>query len=761
MGIPAYPALISGSHEIDPDVPSPGQFDHVITIVPKDGALLWLDTTPEVGPYRYLVSNLRDKHALAVWKDKPPVLVSTPVALPYPSVQVFNMEGKLSDAGTLEARADFSARGDIEYLLRSGFRKVALPQWKELGQRISLSLGFGGEVSEVIASSPEKTDEPFHFSYKYVRKDYGDWSNRRILAPMPILTLLAPTDDDMMPDGPMYLGTPLDIECHGRIELPNGYQPQVPEDIHLRFDFAQYDATYQFRDGKLIGERHLKSLLQEVPVGERSDYKKFMKAVADDYGSFIPLFKGGTALAVAKAQAPGQSTMSTLRNLPNSSNDEANKLESDAREAMQKNDMQGATSSLYRAVSVDPKFTRAWVFLGTMLFSQKQKDAALDAFHRAIASDPEEPAIPKALGYGLMSISQFEDAIPVWQHFIKAFPNDADGPANLGNCFRGLQRYSDAAKAYEAALQVKPNLPSIRKDLGSVYLLAGERDKAGAAFEQLADSDEDGIYLNDVAYEMANADLKLPLALEYARKAVTGVEKESQDITLSKLDMDDLRKARTLAAYWDTIGWVEERTSKLDEAEQYLRASWSISQDGVVGGHLCHLYRREHKDELAIRMCRMAIFRMPTTDRMSLDQYGKEMAAAQENLDYLTHAPGKPGAGKSQAATAKNTGDASSFVVSEREFKMPRFLPGTESAEFFVLLASDGKGKSFKVEDTKFISGSDKMKLQGKQLKTIDFKIPAPSDVPSRFVRRGILGCYQYSGCSFMLLDLDSVHSIE
>jgi len=616
-------------------------------------------------------------------------------------------------------------------------------------------------VSEVIASSPEKTDEPFHFSYKYVRKDYGDWPNRRILAPMPILTLLAPTDDDMMPEGPMYLGTPLDIECHGRIELPNGYRPQVPEDVHLKFDFAQYDATYQFKDGKLIGERHLKSLLQEVPVGERSDYKQFMKTVSDDYGSFIPLFKGGTALAVAKAQAPGQGTMSALRNLPNSSNDEANKLETEARKGMQKNDIRGAMSSLYRAVSMDPKFTRAWVVLGTVLFSQKQKDAAIDAFQRSYCfrsrrtRDSQGPGLRPYVDFairgchsGLAGLYQSTSERRRW-------------PCESGQLFSRAAAIFRGGQGLRSRLGGETQSASIRKDLGSVYLLAGERDKAAAAFEQLVDGDEDGIYLNDIAYEMANADLKLPLALEYARKAVTRVEKESQDIALSKLDMDDLRKARTLAAYWDTIGWVEERTSKLDEAEQYLRASWSISQDGVVGGHLCHLYRREHKDELAIRMCRMAIFRMPTTDRMSLDQYGKEMAAAQENLDYLTHASGKSGAAKSQSATAKNTGDASSFVISEREFKMPRFLPGTESAEFFVLLASDGKSKSFKIEDTKFISGSDKMKIQGKQLKTIDFKIPAPSNVPSRFVRRGILGCYQYSGCSFMLLDPDSVHSLE
>jgi hypothetical protein len=65
------------------------------------------------------------------------------------------------------------------------------------------------------------------------------------------------------------------------------------------------------------------------------------------------------------------------------------------------------------------------------------------------------------------------------------------------------------------------------------------------------------------------------------------------------------------------------------------------------------------------------------------------------------------------------------------------------------------------VTDVKFVSGSDKMKLQGKQLKSIDFKVPAPGSVPTSFVRRGILGCYEFTGCSFMLLDPASVRSLN
>lgn len=224
-GIPAYPALINSRLEVEEDVPSPGQFNHVITVVPREGGqLVWLDSTTEVGPYRYLISPLRDKHALVVWKDKPAALVNTPADLPYPSTQTFTMDAKFSEADVLEGNAEFTARGDLEFLLRSSFRQVPLPQWKDLTQRISASFGFGGDVSGVTASSPEKTDEPFHFSYKYTRKDFGDWPNRRIVVPLPFV-ILPPTDEELLPQGPTWLGAPADIQFHSQVLLPPEYRP--------------------------------------------------------------------------------------------------------------------------------------------------------------------------------------------------------------------------------------------------------------------------------------------------------------------------------------------------------------------------------------------------------------------------------------------------------------------------------------------------------------------------------------------------------
>ena len=150
-------------------------------------------------------------------------------------------------------------------------------------------------------------------------------------------------------------------------------------------------------------------------------------------------------------------------------------------------------------------------------------------------------------------------------------------------------------------------------------------------------------------------------------------------------------------------------------------------------------------------MCQLAISRMSVSKQLSLDMYGTEVAAAQENLKLLT--------GRSTNST--NGFDTSGKAIAERTFKLPRLVSGTESAEFFLLFASDGKSKAFTVEDVKFIGGSEKMKAEAKQLRSISFNIPVPAGAHTRFVWRGILGCYQYTGCSFVVLDPVSVHSVN
>lgn len=764
-GMTIYPALINSSRTLDDDVPSPAQFDHVIGYWPhgKDG--IWLDTTPEVTALGFLLPVLRNKEALVISGENMAKMVSTPVDPPFPGSQNFTIDGKLQDDGTFQAKVEDTLRGENEVYLRAAFRQVPQSQWKDLVQQISYQLGYAGTVSDVSASVPEAVNEPFHFAYSYNRKDYPDWANRRFTVPGLPFGLPPVRDDSKYP---IWLGSALETISKSKVELPADYTPRLPANVDLKYDFAEYQASYSQEKGALTATRRLIIKQHEVPVTEFAHYRQFLKDMSDDVNQYVPAlpssaqagpFSGAipapgnsSGTLSSAAASPAAALQERLLSLPSSESPEALVLAEQARAQMGRHDVPGAVSSLYRAVGADPKFARAWVLLGTLLLTQKQTDAGVEAFHKAMTAAPGEPAIPKALGFALMANANFEEALPVWQDFMKAHPDDADGPNNLGTCLRRLHRNAEAVAAYEASLKIKSDQPAVQMSLGTTYLQAGDRQKASAAFQKLAAIDSEKKYLNDAAYQMANSDLDLSTALTFAKQAVRAAEEDSDNIKLPELTVNDLGRIFRLAAYWDTLGWTYERTSSMTAAEDYLRASWKLNQDGVVAGHLCHLYRREHRTAMAIQMCKMAISRMSMSKQVSsTDQFSTELAAANENLNFLT---GRP-------VHSTNGFDTSDMTIAERTYKLPRFLSGTESAEFFVLFASDGKTKKFKVEDIKFISGSGKMKGKENQLKNVDFNVPAPGEARTRFVWRGILGCYQYTGCSFVVLDPSSVHSLN
>jgi tetratricopeptide (TPR) repeat protein len=757
-GVTLHPALISSSETIDDEIPSPAQFNHVIGYLPRgttEKDAVWLDTTPEVAPFGYLMPQLRDKQALVMAGEKSSRLISTPADSPIPNTETFRIDGSLNDEGTFDAKVEDISNGDAEVVVRAAFRQVPQPQWKELVQQISYRLGFAGTVSEIDTGKVEDIAAPFHFSYSYDRKEYPTWkSDKQFTVPGLPLTL-PPLKDDAK--SPLWLGSPTEFVSESRVSTPSGFTPSAPPNIDLKYDFAEYHASYSVEKGALVAKRRLLTREREVSVAKFADYRTFVGKVRDDVDRYVQTTSADRTISSSGSPTPGSSAsgpyaafLNEIQELPDSDSSEAIRLEREGREQVAKHDVKGGVSLLQQAIAVDPKFSRAWVMLALSLLSDNQYEAGIEAFHKTVALEPRRATIPKALGFTLMSKAKFEEAIPVWQDFMKAYPDDVDGPTNLASCLSNLRREAQAAAVLEAAVKIKPDQAGLRFQLASVYLRADDRGKALESYRKLGEIDKEATFLNDAAYEMANADIDLPLALEYAKKAVRAANADSAKISLDELREEDLNKLFRLAANWDTLGWVHERMTNLEEAERFLQASWKLTQGGAVAGHLCHLYKRIHRNNAAIQMCRVTTYLIPPLRRPDGDS-GMLAAEAQENLKQLTGAQIKPAISI----------DESNFLARERNFRLPRFLAGTESAEFFVLLATDAKSQTFKVEDVKFISGSDKMKLQGKQLKSIDFKVTSPGEGPARFVRRGILGCYQYSGCSFVLLDPASVHSLN
>ena len=751
-GITLYPALISSSWKLDPDVPSPAQFDHLIGYLPqgKGKDAVWLDTTLEVAPLGYLVQRLRDKPALVMSGEKSIQLVTTPADPPVPNSEAFKVDGKLTEDGTFEAKIEDTTRGDSEVMIRSAFRQVPQPRWKDLVQQISYGLGYAGTVSDINAGTPEAIGEPFDFSYSYNRKDYPDWSNHQFTVPgLPFY--MPPVRDDAK--YPIWLGPPLDTVSDSKVELPQGYRPQVPSDVDLKYDFAEYHASYSQDQGVLIAKRRLLIKLHEIPVAELDDYRSFLKNMQNDVNRYVQTTSASnpvipnSALApfISMGALPGTATslLSEAVKLPASNSTKANQLEAEAYSAARRGDHPAALSAFKGAVEADPKFTRAWIELGIGYMASQQGDSALDALRKAIETDPGQVIARKGYASALVILGRTDEAMDACREVINIAPNAPEANSTLGSLLMAKQRYSEALPYLETAAK-NDNSPGAQALLGSAYLRSGQVEKGTSLLQKVVETDSSPMMLNSIAYDFAEANSNLPRALEYAQRGVDEQEKESHHVELSNLLSDDLACTQRLGYLWDTLGWIHFRLGHLQQAESYIRASWLLSQEGLVADHLGQVYEQQKQNEKAIHLYRLAL---ATPEAHSS---GGSWDETRHRLERLTGE-------KAQAVPDLLRWDSSAGELGElRSAKLERLVPGPATAEFFLLF-----GPGPKVEEVKFITGSEGLKSAGGALSGAKFEVAFPAGSSAHLVRRAILTCSNETGCAAVLLTPDTVNSVK
>ena len=301
-GIEAWPALVGAGLKFDPNLPSPAQFNHVVTVLPQNGTYLWLDSTPEVAPFGFLSQAVRDEQALVIPASGPqrkPILVKTPIDPLAPANENLNVKASLSPEGTLTGHFDFALAADDALGMRSGFRQLAPAQWQALTQQFAYALNFGGDVSTVAIENLEDLEKPFHISYDYTRKDYSDWREHKIIAPFPPIGF-GPGDTADQPKDPFWAGSPGVASYRAAIALPKGFSVELPQDTHLTTDFAEYSAHYLLENGTvLIAERKMTIKKAKVTPDQWEAYQKFNKGLRDEQANLLQLYEKGDKQATA------------------------------------------------------------------------------------------------------------------------------------------------------------------------------------------------------------------------------------------------------------------------------------------------------------------------------------------------------------------------------------------------------------------------------------------------------------------------------
>jgi hypothetical protein len=287
VGLRAQPAFsLSDAHpHLAP--PTPSILSHPLVMVAFAGRVVWLDPAVEVAPFGVIASNMRGRVAVPLYPSSDiSFLENVPKDLPYPASQHVNVDAALSVDGKLTAKVHYSLRGDNELLLRVAFHQSPKDKWKELAQLLSISDGFRGQVTTVIASDPYATKEPFTVDYEITQPKFVDWSKRpvRISALLPQLGLPDPPSKPApgAASSPIDLGTPLEVETHMTLHLPPGTTTTAPTGTSVQRDYATFASQYSAKGLTVTASRHINFLLRQVPADRATDYNAFLRAVLND-----------------------------------------------------------------------------------------------------------------------------------------------------------------------------------------------------------------------------------------------------------------------------------------------------------------------------------------------------------------------------------------------------------------------------------------------------------------------------------------------
>jgi Flp pilus assembly protein TadD len=472
---------------------------------------------------------LRGKPALVIRPEKIAFQL-TPAEPLFGAKHDFDVNAKLGAEGTLEAHAEGKDLGDDGLWMRSLLRRVPESQWKDIVQRISYAAQLGATISNVQASPPEKIDEPFVLKYDYSLKDFSEGDKRRLTIPLSPYGLPELNDGDLNRKTPFWLGEIGERSYEARIGLPKGFSIDPPPSLTLHEDFADVQESSEVRDGVLITHRHMVLKAEAVNPDQLQKYRDFEKRIHDAHNSYVFLRNSGDVSANAGAGGPGRIAdlmRQVLTDLPTSNDSKAVQAESEARQAVQRMDRSSAIKRLQEAVKIDPTFTRAWIELGSLLTVTPDKSSAIEAFRKAADVDPKQVLPLKILAYAYGMNRQLPESIAVWQRLQQIAADDPDITPSLGALLMSQKRYKEAVTLFESAAKAAPQNASFEASLGLAHLHLNETEEGMAAIHQAVELDSSADMLNNVAYEIAEANANLDDALAYSQRAVKEVEERS------------------------------------------------------------------------------------------------------------------------------------------------------------------------------------------------------------------------------------------
>jgi len=327
LGINAFPVMINiFPHEkIDVDMPSPGQFNHVIALSTdvaevtrlRDGLngltdgsskhkpnplnpfkesadSIWLDPTAETCSYADLPISDQGKTVFVIL-DKGGEFAKTPTHPPN--------KNRISIDSFISINADGSVCGKERMLTSGQYNMTYRGIYKSLNPRemenffaTALNHQYPGvKIENISISDLFDMDTPVETSIEFLSPKYCLSLNDKLLFAMPddnlanYASLVGPPERKF----DLFLGFPMQFSKKISISIPNGYKtPTLPSDINLEHDFGNFKRSYKkLNDNTIRYEVDFTLTKSVVSSKEYRELKGFLETIAREDKAQIVLEK--------------------------------------------------------------------------------------------------------------------------------------------------------------------------------------------------------------------------------------------------------------------------------------------------------------------------------------------------------------------------------------------------------------------------------------------------------------------------------------
>jgi tetratricopeptide (TPR) repeat protein len=536
--------------------------------------------------------------------------------------------------------------------------------------------------------------------------------------PLPTVGLPQAGSDEPGAAGKIEFGSPLETKTKLTLVLPPGLTARTPVAISVKRDYAEYASQYKLTGSELTAERRMSFRMRALPAERRSDYRAFQRAVRNDEGQEVWVENANPGAPSIPADA------------------KADDIHDTAAHALQSGNYDAAISLFLRVVEKEPRHKLAWNNLGLAYLASRKYDEAIGAFRKQIEVNPFDERAYNNLGRAFWQQRKYDEAEAAFRKQLEVNPLDRMAQSSLAHMLRENRKHAEAVEEFEKAIAMANDDPSLLVGLGQSLLQVGEADRAMEAFDRAVELAPVPPVWNNIAYELSLKKTHLDRAQEYAESAVSATSAALRNVSLSRITIRETSLVQSIAAYWDTLGWVYFQLDDLERAERFVRAAWVLGQHAEVGDHLGQIMEKMGRKTEAASLYAQAL----SADRPVPETRGRlaALAGGEERAEALQ---------KSEAAA----------LTRMRTVPLGKLLTAAATAEFLVNLNAEGR-----VEEVKFLRGEERLRPLAEALRTAQFPVISPDGAPLRLPRRGALSCVASSGeCVFTLLLPDEVTSVN